>query len=108
MTYFWKNSDTSGSFVMIMDRADGNLERHLSGTDIRPRRALVWMFDQAVAYIHGLGIRHRNIKPSNVLVKGNEVLLAGFSLSRMGFGEIIPMTAPFEARTRTPTYCAPK
>ncbi len=110
MTYFYE-SRTGPRFAMIMDYADGHLDDYLK---LRKSRAKVSHLAQwfgclvgAVAYIHKIGIRHRDIKPTNILVKNEGVLLADFGISKMGVGKTIRTTA-VQARSRTQNYCAPE
>ena len=37
---------------------------------------------QAVEYLHSSGIIHRDIKPSNILIKGNDIKLSDYGISR--------------------------
>ncbi|KAF2685717.1 kinase-like protein, partial [Lentithecium fluviatile CBS 122367] len=108
MTYFYNKSDSKADFVIIMHRADGSLQDYLRGRDPRPHEQWFGCLMGAVAHIHRLGIRHRDIKPTNILVKDEKVLLADFGLSTMGLGKRIPTTAPYVARARAEAYCAPE
>ena len=59
----------------------------------------------AVAYLHKNRIRHKDIKPSNVLVKDGNVLLTDFGLSR----DCNHTRSTTEGPTaRTAKYCAPE
>ncbi|KAF2685714.1 kinase-like protein, partial [Lentithecium fluviatile CBS 122367] len=106
MTYFYK-AGNKVDFVIIMDRADGSLQDYLTGEDPRLRDQWFGCLIGAVAHIHRRGIRHRDIKPTNVLVKHKRVLLADFGISAMGLGKTIPTTVLDMARARTPEYCSP-
>ena len=110
MTYFYENR-SGPRFAMIMDFADGHLDEYLK---LKKPRAKISHLAQwfgcligAVTYIHKIGIRHRDIKPTNILVKNEEVLLADFGISKMGVGKTIRTTA-VQARARTQNYCAPE
>jgi hypothetical protein len=102
--------------------ADGQLYlvmRYVEGTDLRtllqregalpPARALALVAQVAAALdaAHGQGLVHRDVKPSNVLLDGDEhVYLADFGLTRR-FSDGNVLTA--DARSLgTPAYLAPE
>jgi serine/threonine protein kinase len=111
MTYFYEREQDT-RFAIIMERADGNLDSYLTGKTSRKKtRNLSRWFGclvSVVAYIHGFGIRHRDIKPTNILIKNEQVLLADFGISKMGLGKTMPTTIPAYPRARTEGYCAPE
>ncbi len=92
--------------------ADGNLEQRLQTADIpEVRRNISQWFRcliNVIAYVHELGIRHGDIKPANILIKGRDVLLADFSVSKMALGKTVPTTMIGRPRARTREYCAPE
>ncbi|KAI0550724.1 kinase-like domain-containing protein [Xylaria curta] len=99
--------------AIIMERADGDISSFLDSatpTDGRKQMIRKWLscLSSVVNYIHRIGIRHRDIKPTNILVKGSNVLLADFGISRMGLGQTLSTTVPGWARPRTATHCAPE
>ncbi|KAF4954259.1 hypothetical protein FSARC_12196 [Fusarium sarcochroum] len=60
----------------------------------------------ALAYVHGQNIRHKDIKPNNVLVKNGQVLLADFGTSRICLDG--HLTTNGRTREGTSRYCAPE
>lgn len=57
-------------------------------------------------YLHQSQIRHRDVKPQNILVKGPTVLWADFGIS-LDWGEMSRSTTTADSG-RSPVYCAPE
>lgn len=94
-------------FSIIMDRADTKLDSFI-GPGKTPEVQCFGCFVDVICYIHGLGIRHRNIKPLDILIKGDNILLADFGISLMGLGKAMPTTYQHRSAVRRRAYCAPK
>ncbi|KAI9747646.1 MAG: target of Sbf, partial [Chaenotheca gracillima] len=60
-----------------------------------------------VAFLHENRVRHRDIKPTNILVKGTQVLFTDFGSSK-GFGEEVTMQTGGGSRMKTKLYAAPE
>ncbi|EJT72245.1 serine/threonine protein kinase [Gaeumannomyces tritici R3-111a-1] len=60
----------------------------------------------ALAYIHSKKVRHKDIKPSNILVKDGQILLADFGTSRICLDG--HLTTNGNCREGTPRYWAPE
>lgn len=98
---------------LIMDPvADMDLAAYLN-IEIDPRerqtclRRFYGCLANAVLYLHQNKIRHKDIKPRNVLVKGTDVFLTDFGTSRHwtdGSRSTTTGTVP----ARTPRYCPPE
>ena len=61
----------------------------------------------ALAYVHRKSIRHRDIKPGNILVKGSNVLLTDFGIASDFIGELTSSTSSGPC-AKTLMYCAPE
>ncbi|KAF2809184.1 kinase-like protein, partial [Mytilinidion resinicola] len=103
----------SSYFCFIMSPvADMNLSTYLSEspipTSLAKKATLQTFFGClacAVRYLHDKKVRHRDIKPQNILVKGTNILLTDFGISKE-YDEIQSATsgpATFSSR-----YCAPE
>ncbi|KAF2164529.1 hypothetical protein M409DRAFT_56370 [Zasmidium cellare ATCC 36951] len=106
-TYFQAFDEDEYPFAIIMERVDKNL-RHYLRRGRTPSASWFGCLIQVVHYIHGLGIRHRDIKTRNILIKDGRPLLADFGLSQMGLGKTMPTTIATRIPGRTPGYCAPE
>lgn len=110
-SYFDNQHRNQLRFCIIMERAEENLANYLtsdaSPANLPDRRWLGCLL-VALQHIHGLGIRHRDIKPGNILVKNNKVLLADFGISQMGLGKTIPTTRQGRSASRSTEFCAPE
>ena len=91
--------------------ADMNLQTFLENTNLDDTsrsflRPFFGCLTSALSYLHDNRIRHKDIKPSNVLIKHDQVYLTDFgtSLDWSGCDNSTTVTAP----PTTPRYCAPE
>jgi serine/threonine protein kinase len=97
--------------IVMLPVADTNLQTFLERKDLDERsRSLLRPFfgclTSALCYLHDNRIRHKDIKPSNVLIKGDQVYFTDFgtALDWSDRGSSITSTAA----PTTPRYCAPE
>ena len=102
-TYFLKD-EYYIRFSIVMEHAGTNLDVYLKHRTSRQKISqLAGWFGCLIGvttYIHGLGIQHKNIKPSNILVKNRRVLLSDFGISSVSL--------PFAGDSGVKGYCAPE
>jgi serine/threonine protein kinase len=73
----------------------------------QPLRKWIGCLSSALAYLHGNGVIHGDIKPKNILISSDQVLyIADFGTAK--FVEESPMTAQHILPALTPMYCAPE
>ncbi|KAI9762606.1 MAG: hypothetical protein M1840_001199 [Geoglossum simile] len=60
----------------------------------------------ALAYIHNQGVRHKDIKPSNILVRHDRIYVTDFGLAKYVVG--LDTTEREGHTTKMPKYCAPE
>jgi hypothetical protein len=90
--------------------ADMDLSTYLARADTARCRALRTFFGclvRALAFLHEQGIWHKDIKPSNILVHGGNVLFTDFGLA-FDFTDQEGSTTVSMVNGMTPKYCAPK
>ncbi|KAF3066337.1 Leucine-rich repeat receptor-like protein kinase PEPR1 [Daldinia childiae] len=67
---------------------------------------VVCLFD-ALGYLHREKIRHKDIKPSNILIKGDQIYVADFGISR-NFRDATTSKTKSQDPERTERYMAPE
>jgi serine/threonine protein kinase len=98
--YFLKGEYDDIRFSIVMECADANLDVYLTSRKISQFADWFGCLIGVTTYIHGLGIQHKNIKPSNILVKDRRVLLSDFGISSVSL--------PFARKRGVKGYCAPE
>jgi serine/threonine protein kinase len=97
--------------LIISPVADGDLAIFLSqhpksSAQQQYLRTFFGCLSSALAYLHEVNIRHKDIKPRNILIKGETVLLTDFGLARDWTGT--QSTTAGTVGGCTPKYCAPE
>jgi eukaryotic-like serine/threonine-protein kinase len=96
-----------GRFFELMEYLpDGSLRDAGAGSRVFAVEDITEMVRQlatGLAALHERGITHRDLKPDNVLVRGTELVLTDFGLSRR-----LNSSAHFTTGARTSAYAAPE
>jgi eukaryotic-like serine/threonine-protein kinase len=99
----------NGQAYLTMDLIEGTtLAVALRGTPLGPRRtaALGAQLADALAYVHGLGIVHRDVKPSNIMLADDgRALLADFGIARLVDSTVVTLDG---TTLGTAAYMAPE
>ncbi|CAN9406212.1 unnamed protein product [Alternaria sp. RS040] len=97
--------------LVMLPVADANLQTfleraHLDEGSRSYLRPFFGCLTSALCYLHDNRIRHKDIKPSNILIKGDQVYFTDFgtALDWSDRGSSITLTAA----PTTPRYCAPE
>lgn len=102
--------------IIMTPVADMDLSTYLDADRVSPKdnrdrqiclRRFYGCLATALKYLHGEKIRHKDIKPKNILVKNREVFLADFGTSH-NFSDDTRSTSEGTAKGFTPRYCAPE
>jgi tRNA A-37 threonylcarbamoyl transferase component Bud32 len=108
--------EENACFYIVMDPvADYDLETFLIQHSAMPPTQsqrdtiLDWFccLANTLAFIHSKGVRHKDIKPRNILVKGKDVIFADFGSSH-AFAEEGGSTTEGPSHGHTKMYCAPE
>lgn len=100
--------DTDYSYILMSPVAEQNLAHYmLSSQPSQSKNIIRWLgcLTSAMAYLHEHSVKHLDVKPQNILVKGSNILLADFGAAKTFFKQFIK---GHESLTPTPTYCAPE
>jgi len=84
--------EENGTAYLVMDYHDGvSLDQHLEGGKRLPEAeavALLLPILEALSHIHAKGLVHRDVKPSNIYLKGARTpILLDFGAARASLGE---------------------
>jgi serine/threonine protein kinase/ankyrin repeat protein len=101
---------TNKEFAIVMVLADMNLGEYLQYNP-RPTRdspIYTWFgcLATAFAYIHERKIKHQDVKPTNILIRDGQVIVADFGISRDVLTE--DTTGSIGPTAKTLMYCAPE
>ncbi|MCD0447929.1 serine/threonine protein kinase [Actinocorallia sp. API 0066] len=81
---------------------EGNLRRLTRAARVDPTAVVAQLADGLKA-LHDAGIVHRDLKPENVLVRGADLVITDFGLSR-----VLEQSVVFASSSRTLAYAAPE
>jgi serine/threonine-protein kinase len=112
----WDFGETDGKLFYVMDYYFNNIAIMIGETRRTERTSRIIKLDKAISYtrqtlsglacLHNAGIVHRDIKPFNLLLTGQEtVKICDFGLSKLR-GETV--AAPVNLKVGSPWYASPE
>ncbi|KAL9616062.1 MAG: hypothetical protein Q9160_009033, partial [Pyrenula sp. 1 TL-2023] len=104
-------TDTKFVGIIMSPVAEYNLKDFLVLDPLPPGslsflRSFFGCLAAALCYLHNNRIRHKDIKPQNVLVKGHQIFLTDFGIS-LDWSDLTQSTTSGPT-IKTPRYCAPE
>lgn len=70
-------------------------------------RTFFGCLSSALAYLHDMRVRHKDIKPKNILIKGGRALFTDFGLA-LDYSALTRSTTTGSVAGMSPKYCAPE
>jgi serine/threonine protein kinase len=100
-------ADAKCSHIIMSPVAEQNPADYLHSSESSQQPHLLpWMgcLSSAMDYLHSRGIQHLDVKPQNILLKGENVLLTHFGTAKSLNSSLLDL----RALAVTPMYCAPE
>ncbi|KAI9841120.1 MAG: hypothetical protein M1838_003695 [Thelocarpon superellum] len=105
-------TDLSSVGLVMSPVADENLATFLTAPRTTQRDVRLQKFYGCIAtalgYLHDEQIRHKDIKPQNILIHGHNILLADFGLARDSSVSVLDATTEGRPNGLTRQYAAPE
>lgn len=96
--------DASPPFIEMAFVDGASLGEHLEVAPLTPGAAarIVGQVASALAHCHGRGVQHRDVKPANILVRGNHATLVDFGIAAEAGGTVSNGVATVGSLSYTP------
>ncbi len=102
---FEENGESLSMPYITMELVEGTSFADLTKISLRQKVMIMHKVTEAVAYAHGKGVIHRDLKPTNIILDNNHVpKVLDFGLARL-MDEVISRSAIFEG---SPAFAAPE
>lgn len=113
--YQWKNclsiimkqvaESNLSNYLQSVDEMDDGLEK-----DVRKSAMQAWpgCLIQAIDYLHEMKVKHKDLKPANILIMLGSVLIADFGISKDLIDEETTASLGSSGDVGTLMYCAPE
>lgn len=92
----------------FMEMIDSRVPRKLSDQEYQALKRWFNCLASGLAFIHSKRIRHKDIKPANILIKGDKVYYSDFGISEKFPDNLVTSKTVGDPFPRTPMYCAPE